>query len=245
MRFFNRYFLPIVGVFLLSACAGGPLKNNQAEHYQEDILLKANNHSGLIALYRNQLKHKEDPQVRLKLAQYYYQVGDYQTSLNTLLPLNNKPDRQIALLRAKNAIALENYAQALQDTDAMMLREPNDAEAWNLRGIALALSGKREEGQRAIEYARALFIADEIALNNLAAIAMLDQRYQHVVELLLPQYLYGKKQPRLLHNLVLSLVKVGDRRSARSIIESENLSDRPDALIDALARVAPDVKEKV
>ncbi|GLR07772.1 tight adherance operon protein [Mixta theicola] len=205
---------------------------------------KANNHSGLIALYRSQLKHKEDPQVRLKLAQYYYQTGDYKSSLDYLQPLYNQPDMEIYSLQARNRIALGDYVQALQVTDKMMQRAPKNAEAWNLRGIALALSGRQDEGQQAIKQSRTLFIDDEIALNNLAVIAMMEQRYQEVVGLLLPQYLHGKKQKPLLHNLVLSLVKVGNHRYARDIIASENLSDRPDVLIDALARIAPDAQER-
>ena len=239
MRFFNRSGLLVACAILLSACVERPLKTTNADNFQEEILLKAKNHSGLIALYRSQLKKKENPQVRLKLAQYYYQTGDYKSSLEYLQPLHNTPNIAVSLLRAKNRVALGDYALALQLTDRIMQREPNNAEAWNLHGIALALSGKRDEGQRAIEQARALFIADEVALNNLAVIALMEQRYQDVVELLLPQYLHGKKQSNLLHNLVLSLVKSGNRYYARKIIQSENLSDRPDALIDALASIVP------
>ena len=245
MRCFNQIILPLACALLLSACVERPLNNQRAARNQEDILLRSGNHSGLIAFYRSQLRNKDDPQVRLKLAQYYYQRGDYPSSLNVLRPLDNGPDPQVSLLRIKNSIALKDYAQALRITDSIMLREPDNVDAWNLRGIALALSGRREEGRQAVEHARTLFIADEIALNNLAVIAMMEQRYQQAVALLLPQYLAGRKQARLLHNLVLSLVKTGDRRYARAIIDNERLTDRPDALLDALTQLAPELEEKV
>ena len=68
-------------------------------------------------------------------------------------------------------------------------------------------------------------------------IAMLDKRYQDAVGILLPQYLRGRKQEQLLHNLVFSLVKVGDIRYAKNIIQNEGLSSNPDELVDALARI--------
>ena len=68
-------------------------------------------------------------------------------------------------------------------------------------------------------------------------IAIIDNRYDDSVRLLLPQYLRGRKGDRLLHNLVFSLVKVGDTRYARDIIESEKLSDNPDGIIEALNQV--------
>ena len=121
----------------------------------------------------------------------------------------------------------------------MLQREPQSAEAYNLKGIALAQSGKLTEGYVAIEKSRSLFIADDVAINNMAMIAILDHRYQDAVSLLLPQYLRGRKQSQLLHNLVLSLVKVGDRRYARDIIQNESLSEKSDELIDALAMINP------
>jgi tight adherence protein D len=126
--------------------------------------------------------------------------------------------------------------------EKMLQREPQSAEAYNLKGVAQAQSGKLMEGLQSIEKARSLFIADDVAINNMAMVAVLDHRYQDAVSLLLPQYLRGRKQSQLLHNLVLSLVKVGDRRYARDIIINEGLSERSDELIDALAMINPTEK---
>ncbi|QHM73467.1 tetratricopeptide repeat protein [Mixta intestinalis] len=243
MDFSKKITILAICAALLTGCVAHAPKDATEVNYQEDILLKAKNYNGLITLYRSWLKKKEDPKVRMKLAGYYYQAGDYKNSLYILQPLYSKPDISIYTLQAKNMIALGDYKQAIRVTDKMIQNEAQSAEAYNLRGIALALSGKLDEGQQAIEKSRALFIADDVALNNLAMVAMLDRRYQEAVGLLLPQYLRGRKQERLLHNLVLSLVKVGDRRYARTIIETENLSDRPDELIDALAKITPGGKE--
>jgi len=239
MRFSKRIVLLALSIVLLSGCLLRPLKTESEVNYQEDILLKAKNYNGLIAMYRSWLKKNDTPESRLKLSRYYYLAGDYKSSLNYLQPLNMKKDLRVSILQAQNMIALGDYAQAIRVTDRMLQQVPNNAEAFNLRGVALALSGNLEEGKRSIEKSRELFIADDVAINNLATIAMIDGRYQEAVGLLLPQYLRGKKQTQLLHNLVLSLVKVGDRRYARNIIESENLSRDPDALINAMSTISP------
>lgn len=235
---YSRKILLVVMLPLLLASCSMPVSTDSKDlNAKEDILLKSKNYSGLIALYRSFLKEKDDPAVRLKLASYYYQAGDYKSSLHYLQPLAVKPDLAVYALQAKNMIALGDLDQAIRVTDRMLQQDPQNADAFNLKGIALALSGKLSEGGQAIQKSRDMFIADDVALNNLAMVAMLDSRYQDAVGLLLPQYLRGRKQPRLLHNLVFALVKVGDTRYARDIINNEGLSNQPDELLDALNRV--------
>ncbi|EFV41447.1 hypothetical protein HMPREF0864_00887 [Enterobacteriaceae bacterium 9_2_54FAA] len=227
---------------LLSGCIQRVPSSTSDMNYREDILLKAKNYNGLINLYRSWLKQKEDPAVRLKLARYYYQSGDYKSSLYFMQPLFKTPDLNVYTLQAQNMIALGDYPQAIRVAEKILQREPQSAEAYNLKGVAQAQSGKLTEGLQSIEKARSLFIADDVAINNMAMVAVLDHRYQDAVSLLLPQYLRGRKQSQLLHNLVLSLVKVGDRRYARDIIINEGLSERSDELIDALAMINPTEK---
>lgn len=239
MRISKKITMGLLCVALLSGCVQRTPTSTSDMNYQEDILLKAKNYNGLINLYRSWLKKKEDPAARLKLARYYYQSGDYKSSIYFMQPLFKTPDLNVYTLQAQNMIALGDYPQAIRVAEKMLQREPQSAEAYNLKGIALAQSGKLTEGYAAIEKSRSLFIADDVAINNMAMIAILDHRYQDAVSLLLPQYLRGRKQSQLLHNLVLSLVKVGDRRYARDIIQNESLSEKSDELIDALAMINP------
>lgn len=239
MQISKKITMGLLCVALLSGCVQRTPTSTSDMNYQEDILLKAKNYNGLINLYRSWLKKKEDPAARLKLARYYYQSGDYKSSIYFMQPLFKTPDLNVYTLQAQNMIALGDYPQAIRVAEKMLQREPQSAEAYNLKGIALAQSGKLTEGYAAIEKSRSLFIADDVAINNMAMIAILDHRYQDAVSLLLPQYLRGRKQSQLLHNLVLSLVKVGDRRYARDIIQNESLSEKSDELIDALAMINP------
>jgi Flp pilus assembly protein TadD, contains TPR repeats len=238
MHCFKKVILLTCCIALLSGCVKRPIKTENEINYQEDILLKAKNYNGLISMYRSWLKNNEAPDTRIKLSRYYYLAGDYKSSLYYLQPLNMSNDMRVYILQAQNMIALGDYAPAVRVTDRMLQQDAHNAEAYNLRGVALALSGKVAEGKQAIARSRELFIADDVAINNLAMVAMIDQLYQDAVGLLLPQYLRGKRQTQILHNLVLSLVKIGDRRYAKSIIEAENLSKKPDELIEALESIS-------
>ncbi|EPR6547135.1 tight adherance operon protein, partial [Yersinia enterocolitica] len=205
---------------------------------RESILLKANNHAGLITLYRNKLKVKEDESIRLKLANAYYLTGDSKSSLYYLQPISHKENASIYMLQAKNLINNNNNDGAKIVVSKLLAISPNNAEAHNLNGIILANEGEIHKSEIAIEKSRALFISDEIAMNNLAVVAMLDDRYTDAVRILLPDYLAGKRGRLMLHNLVFSLVQLGDIQYAKKIIVAEKMSDNPDQLVLALSQVA-------
>ncbi|WP_248289809.1 hypothetical protein [Pasteurella multocida] len=54
---------------------------------KETLYLNKKNYESLISLYRNILKEKEDPMIRYKLANTYYDKGDSHSSSLYLAPL--------------------------------------------------------------------------------------------------------------------------------------------------------------
>lgn len=236
-RTFNTIFITPFMIFLLSGCLSKQSLNTKEFAYRESILLKANNQIGLINLYRESLKNKEDESVRLKLANAYYLSGDSQSSLYYLQPIAHKPNVAIYLLQIKNLINNGDNDHATTLLYRLLALAPNNPEVHNLKGIILASSGDTQGAHNAIIQSRQLFIQDDIARNNLAVIAMLDSRYQEAVKILLPDYLSGKNNRLMLHNLVFSLIKIGDTHYAKNIIEAERLSDNADELVLALSQV--------
>ncbi|MBW5811748.1 tetratricopeptide repeat protein [Yersinia kristensenii] len=232
----NTIMIFLIITFILSGCSNNV--SNKEFYYRESILLKANNHAGLITLYRNKLKVKEDESIRLKLANAYYLTGDSKSSLYYLQPISHKENASIYMLQAKNLINNNNNDGAKIVVSKLLAISPNNAEAHNLNGIILANEGEIHKSEIAIEKSRALFISDEIAMNNLAVVAMLDDRYTDAVRILLPDYLAGKRGRLMLHNLVFSLVQLGDIQYAKKIIVAEKMSDNPDQLVLALSQVA-------
>ncbi|MGE4710619.1 tetratricopeptide repeat protein [Yersinia enterocolitica] len=233
----NSIIIFLIFTFILSGCSNSNVSNKEF-YYRESILLKANNHAGLITLYRNKLKVKEDESIRLKLANAYYLTGDSKSSLYYLQPISHKENASIYMLQAKNLINNNNNDEAKIVVSKLLAISPNNAEAHNLNGIILANEGEIHKSEIAIEKSRALFISDEIAMNNLAVVAMLDDRYTDAVRILLPDYLAGKRGRLMLHNLVFSLVQLGDIQYAKKIIVAEKMSDNPDQLVLALSQVA-------
>ncbi|PHZ35757.1 tight adherance operon protein [Yersinia kristensenii] len=233
----NTIMIFLIFTFILSGCSNNNVSNKEF-YYRESILLKANNHAGLITLYRNKLKVKEDESIRLKLANAYYLTGDSKSSLYYLQPISHKENASIYMLQAKNLINNNNNDGAKIVVSKLLAISPNNAEAHNLNGIILANEGEIHKSEIAIEKSRALFISDEIAMNNLAVVAMLDDRYTDAVRILLPDYLAGKRGRLMLHNLVFSLVQLGDTQYAKKIIVAEKMSDNPDQLVLALSQVS-------
>ncbi|WP_162526983.1 tetratricopeptide repeat protein [Yersinia canariae] len=244
----NKKFIIVIGVLLftlvLSGCSNNNSLSNKEFYYRESILLKANNHTGLISLYRDRLKLKEDDSIRLKLANAYYLTGDIKSSLYYLHPISHKENVSVYMLQAKNLIGSNDNAGARIVINKLLAISPNNAEAHNLNGIILANDGEIKKAETAIERSRALFISDEIAMNNLAVVAILDDRYADAVKILLPDYLAGKRGKLMLHNLVFSLVKLDDRQYAKKIISAEKMAKDPDELILALSQVSSPYQDK-
>ncbi|AHM72023.1 tetratricopeptide repeat protein [Yersinia hibernica] len=228
----------------LSGCTYNKNISDKEYYYRESILLKANNHHGLINLYRDRLKLKEDDSTRLKLANSYYLTGDIKSSLYYLHPISHMQNASVHMLQAKNFISNNDNVAARMAVNRLLAISPNNAEAHNLNGIIFANEGNIKKAEIAIEQSRALFISDEIAMNNLAVVAILDERYADAVRILLPDYLAGGREKLMLHNLVFSLVKLDDKQYAKKIISAEKMAKDPDELILALSQVSGPYQDK-
>ncbi|HHL2499863.1 TPA: tetratricopeptide repeat protein [Yersinia enterocolitica] len=237
----NPTIIILASTLLINGCSWNGNMSEKEFSYRESILTKAKNHGGLITLYRNKLKIKENDTIRLKLANAYYLAGDTESSLYFLKPIVHKKDEAIYLLLAKNLINNNDDAAARIAIDKLLAMSQKNAEAHNIKGIILANNGEITMAEKYINQSRNLFISDETAMNNLAVIAMLDKRYTEAVRILLPDYLAGKRGSFMLHNLVFSLVKIDDKKYAKKIILAEKMAKDPDELILALSQInAPD-----
>ncbi|MDO5053938.1 MAG: tetratricopeptide repeat protein [Pasteurella oralis] len=230
---------------LVLSVVGCSTNINQKNMSPESVIAKetlyesTQNYSALISLYRDVLKAKEDPLTRYKLAQTYYQKGDSSSSLLYLAPLladDTKIGTQAKTLQVKNLIQLQKFSEAISVANELLIKLPNDGEVYNLRGIAHAQNGNLSQARDDINKAREFFINDNVAVNNLAMLNIINGDFNNAVSLLLPQYLNGIREPRLIHNLVFALVKNGDFDYAKDIIVKERLNTSPDDLISALKK---------
>lgn len=211
---------------------------------QEKLYNATQDYGKLITMYREVLKsHKFDgtdtaDRYRYKLAQAYFNKGDNHSALLYLKPLLDKPryEQEAMNLQLKALVNLKRYNEALSVARKLIAAYPNNASAYNSQGIAYAQLGQYTDATESFLAARAHFLNDLVAINNLAMIEIIRGQYRNAVQLLLPQYQAGEKDQRLLYNLTFALIKSGNVTYARQIIEKEGLNTNPDALINGLKR---------
>jgi tight adherence protein D len=240
-RKINRYIFIIALGYLLSGCEGSVTRGGKTYRVTENnekVLTQAQNYSALIKLKRDELQKKEDPNVRLQLANYYYLMKDYNASLYYLKKLlETQPGVEVYLLQSKNLAAQEKYQSALRFIDMALVKQRNHGEALNLKGVIQAERGNFKAALENFEQARNAFYQEERVVNNIAVIHILEKRYHKAVQLLLPVYLRGYHEDRLMHNLTFALVKTGDLNYAKQIVKQSGYKKNPDLLVSKLFRV--------
>lgn len=243
----QKYSAAFLLLFLLSGCQSWPNSKEQEydEGYRETILLKANNYQGLLQLYRDRLKVKEDPKTRLQVASYYYLLNDYEASRHFLAPLlSSNPSQDVFLLEAKNLLDMGERTRALEAVNKVIALNNRNGDAHNIKGIILAESGNFDGAVQSFTVARQELIDDEIVMNNLAMIAILRGNYKQAVDYLMPLYSRGNRSSRLLHNLVFALIKNHDYEAADSILQKENIPTQSrEELVSTLDSVQTILKE--
>ena len=206
---------------------------------KETLYQSTNNNDALIAMYRDVLKNKEDPVTRYKLSEIYYKKGDSNSSLLYLKPLltnGGQLTEKAKIFQARNLSQLKRYQEALEVENGLLTSTPKNGEVYNLRGVTYALMGNPNKANEDINKAREYFLNDAVAVNNLAMLNIVNGDYRNAVSLLLPQYLNGIREQRLVHNLIFALVKNNDIDYAKDIIVKENINSSPDDLINALKK---------
>ena len=206
---------------------------------KETLYQSTQNNDALVNMYRDILKNKEDPIIRYKLAETYYKKGDSNSSLLYLQPLltnGGNLTEKAKILQARNLNQLKRYQEALEVENSLLATSPKNGEVYNIRGVTYALMNNPNKASEDINKAREYFLNDAVAVNNLAMLSIVNGDYRNAVSLLLPQYLNGVREQRLVHNLIFALVKNNDIDYAKDIIVKENINSSPDDLINALKK---------
>lgn len=235
-----KKILPILMLAVLTGCSGG-LTNASDDDQKEYILTQLNDYQGLIEIYRKKLSSNDNDDDRYHLSKLYYNIGDFGSSNVYLEPLvEKKRDEKYLLLQAKNCLELGQEDKAAKIITALLEKNSESGELWNLQGVLLAQQGKYSEAISSFEKARGLFYNEEIVINNLAMMAILQQDYIKARNYLLPLYSRKQYRPQTIYNLVYALVKLNDFESARKIIIDEKITtSSPETLINSLSLLSP------
>ncbi|MEZ9292344.1 tetratricopeptide repeat protein [Vibrio lentus] len=91
---------------VLAGCAG--TQKFDGDIAQESMLMKTENHAGLIEFYKAKLKEKEDVSNREKLAQAYLDYGDPDSALFTISPLTKRVTDKEAVKKKSDSSTWKN-----------------------------------------------------------------------------------------------------------------------------------------
>lgn len=231
-------FCVLAGCSQTSTTVAGKRFSMSKGTVDEQLLLKTGNYAGLIKIKQEELKKNNSPQTRFQLAEYYYLSGDFNSSLFHLQKLLAAGgDLKVYLLESKNLSSLKKYKEALSFVGMALNKNKNNGEALNLKGVIQAEMGDLPGALNSFELARNAYFQEESVVNNIAMIYIVQKRYHEAVQMLLPVYLRGYRNPQLEHNLAFALVKTGDLRYAKEIIKRGNYAKNPDMLVADLFRV--------
>lgn len=235
------YLALALSALIISGCQNSLFDEKKIDQQQKEyILSKVHNYQGMIQLYRDKLSQKDERDTRYRLAELYYQVEDYESSRHYLKPLlKSTKEEKGWLLEGKNLLETENTAEALAAIERVQRLNPDNGEAWNLRGVLLAKSGDFALAEQAFREARLRFVDDNIVLNNLAMLAIMQEDYAVARDYLMPVYARGNISQKMQHNLVFVLVKLQDFQGAEEILRQDKMYSNRDGLLESLARVKP------
>ncbi|BCX78549.1 lipopolysaccharide assembly protein LapB [Campylobacter sp. 19-13652] len=230
-----------LAALFLSGCAVQTSSSMFSDPIQKENILKlAGNYEQLITDYKKRLANDDNPKDRLKLAQLYYEIKDYNSAKYFLEPLVKKiANQDNLLLYSKILEELGEYQEALDSINEALSLNPQNPEAWNLKGIIFASNGYIKEAQKSFLIAKDLFYDDCVINTNLGALEILQNNYRGAISYFEPIYARGCENTFLLHNYTFALIKLNEYTAAENLIEKYNLAKYPKKLIADLIKAKP------
>lgn len=234
-------FLGLSGCSLSSSSKGGfvqheqnsnagtsarmPTLSNQSldTDEKEQLMLKAENYPGLIALYKKQLAVRDSETTRLKLARTYYDSGDIDSALFQLeeLKKHTKPNAETYYLTAQCLHQQKKDSQALTAVNSAIMLKPDSGKFYNLQGIISASLDDFISARRGFNKARSLMYTDTIVLNNLAVLDISQHHYQDAIARLMPLYRNGQSDEKIRANLLIALANTHQLKLFREIYREQ------------------------
>ncbi|QUM81963.1 hypothetical protein HWV01_17590 [Moritella sp. 5] len=228
----------LILVLLVSGCAAN---SNHSISNSLDFYEQTQNNDKMIVLYKAALKTKENDTTRIKLANAYLSVDDYESSLFTLAPLLQKSDVAIDILeiKAKALYKSEDFDNALLTCEEIISKNAVNPEVENLMGLIYAEMHQYEQSRIYFNRARVHFHDDIIIQNNLAVLDLLEGNPQASITRLMPLYSKDQSDIKIRTNLLISFSRMDDMKTVRSMLTASYSPREIDEIITALAELKP------
>ncbi|RTZ15588.1 secretion protein [Vibrio aquaticus] len=232
----------IVLVLLLSGCASSQYDRDKLiNENKEQIFVETNNQGKLIEFYKNELKQKENAETRRKLAGAYLDADDAEAAIFVLKQLpSSELDFESELLLAKAYFQFNKLDLSSLHISKSLELNSQSGEAHNLAGILSSVEGEFELAESHFIESRKRFYQEDVVKNNLAALYILQQRYQESYDLLISVYNNNPEDAKAKANLTIALVKLGQYPQARALLEHDYSDEQINDIVTAMEQSALD-----
>jgi tetratricopeptide (TPR) repeat protein len=181
---------------------------------------------------------KDDWKVWLRRGDLQLELDDFkEADLSYRTALDLKDDLVPALIRRAIALGMkEEYADALKSVESATKLEPENAEAWLIRGDVNLRAGKHKAALKSLEKASELDPTNASVENTMGMVAYKDGKLDDAVKHFRRALIRQRQYPNAMRNLAFILMEQEKWREASRVFTdlTKLVKDDPD-LFDAMA----------
>lgn len=206
----------------LTVVLSGCTSNQASEENMVANMERVDNHDGLIAHYKDNLKEApESEEITQQLAKVYFDKGDLESAKFYADHLLDSGVRNWQLLQLRGQIhnkegedklAVNRYQRSIELGNS-------SADIYVMLGVSYCMLDQFEQAKGAFNKARLKGYNDVVIKNNLAVVDLAQSNYMEVVTLLAPVYKENPSNEKVKANLAIALFKLGDVHQARAVLE--------------------------
>lgn len=216
----------IVLALLIAGCSSSDQNTLSSiiQHNQEQMFVETNNQEKLIEFYKQELREEEKLETRIKLAQSYLTANDPESAIfviNQIPKEKINSSHEVLLILSKSYFQVGKLEQSVRCIERALLLNVDNGDAHNIAGILASVEGRFEVAERHFIEARKRFYKDDVIKNNLAALYLLEGRYQDSYDILLTIYQANPRDAKVKANLTVALIKIGDFQKAKALLKQD------------------------
>ena len=219
-----------------------PDNTHQVQLERNETLLKAaENYSGLIDLYKEQLQlsatDAEADKIRIKVAETYLLAEDPESALFYIEPAihEGRGSAELFLLKSRAKLSEGKKQEALQAAITAYGFNTDTPELFNQLGHVQASLGDYASARRNFEKARRRMMDDIVIQNNLAMLDILEGHFDSAAGRLMSLYKAGRVDNKVQSNLAIALAKSGRYQDFSTIFGNGKKEEEQIALFEVLA----------
>ena len=176
---------------------------------KEELMVTAENYSGLVDIYTDILKSEDTIENREVLAHYFFLLKDYESSAFHLSNVINRGNvkSEVFYNQSLNYYMLGENITALELINSSISLQEENAKYYNQKGIVLSKMARYDQSIEAFNKARKLLYDNKKIKNNLALVYLKKGDYTKALSILMPVYLMDSNDKKTVANMIVIMAK--------------------------------------